>query len=271
MGRSRTRRAPSLPETSFSTSPAFQYGVSGQTESGGAYQAGIQQSRTYNNTLFDAFNPYYLATLNLAVTQPLLKNLGMNATKRELKLAIVNADSGVAQTLVDASSTISQVEDDVLGSRRGVAQRRDPTRSAKGSDRAATKQRAARSARRGRADRRGRVADASVEFPGQPLHRVAARLGAAESAQEFHRRQRAGSTLERESGAVDFGRGTSERERPRDRRRARSSESAGGPPGRGQAACRCDRSRLCKKSGAAAGRSRKCSTRATVLPAFPRP
>ena len=29
-------------------------------------QAGIQQSRTYNNTVFNAYNPYYIATLNLA-------------------------------------------------------------------------------------------------------------------------------------------------------------------------------------------------------------
>ena len=88
----------------------FQYGLGGQTENGTTYQAGIAQSRTYNNTLFDAFNPYYLATLNLAVTQPLLKNAGMNPTKRQLKLAIINADSGIAQTLVDASGTIFQVE-----------------------------------------------------------------------------------------------------------------------------------------------------------------
>jgi outer membrane protein TolC len=89
---------------------AFEYGVSGQTENGTTYQADIQQSRTYNNTLFNAYNPQYLASLNLAVTQPLLKNFGMNATKRQLKLAIVNADSDVAQTLIDASNTISQVE-----------------------------------------------------------------------------------------------------------------------------------------------------------------
>jgi outer membrane protein TolC len=90
---------------------AFQYGVSGQAESGTNYQADILQTRTYNNTLFDAYNPYYGATLNLQVTQPLLKNFGMNQTKRQLKLAIVNADASVAQTLVDASNTISQVED----------------------------------------------------------------------------------------------------------------------------------------------------------------
>jgi len=89
---------------------AFQYGVGGQLENGTTYQAGIQQSRTYNNTVFDAYNPYYVATLNLAVTQPLLKNFGINATKRQLKLAFVNADAGAAQALVDASNTLSQVE-----------------------------------------------------------------------------------------------------------------------------------------------------------------
>ncbi len=90
---------------------AFQYGVGGQTENGMTYQAGIQQSRTYNNTVFDAYNPYYIATLNLAVTQPLLRTAGMNATKRQLKLAFVNADASAARALVDASNAISQVED----------------------------------------------------------------------------------------------------------------------------------------------------------------
>jgi outer membrane protein TolC len=88
----------------------FQYGVNGQTENGTSYQASIEQQRTYNNTLFNAFNPQYLASLNLAVTQPLLKNAGMNAGKRQLKLALINADADTAQTLVDASNAISQVE-----------------------------------------------------------------------------------------------------------------------------------------------------------------
>jgi outer membrane protein TolC len=88
----------------------FQYGASGQTENGTVYNAEITQSRTYNNTTFNAFNPQYLAQLNLAVTQPLLKNAGMNSGKRALKLSIVNGDIAVTQTLVQASDTISQVE-----------------------------------------------------------------------------------------------------------------------------------------------------------------
>jgi outer membrane protein TolC len=112
---------------------AFQYGVVGQTENGTTYQAGIEQSRTYNNTIFDAYNPYYLATLNLAVTQPLLKNAGMNATKRQLKVAFINADADTAQTLIDASNTISQVEEtywDLVAAWRNVAIQEEALREA---------------------------------------------------------------------------------------------------------------------------------------------
>ncbi len=102
----------------------FQYGVSGQTVSGTTYNGSITQQRTYNNTVFNAYNPYYLAALNLSVTQPLLKNLGMNSAKRQLKLAFVNSDAATAQTLVDASTTISQVENtywDLVAAWRNVA------------------------------------------------------------------------------------------------------------------------------------------------------
>ncbi|HZY98158.1 MAG TPA: TolC family protein [Candidatus Baltobacteraceae bacterium] len=90
---------------------SLQYGLGGQTISGTTYQAGIQQSRTYNNTSLNLYDPYYLASLNLSVTQPLLRNFGMNAAKRQYKLSFVNADATSAQALVDASNTISQVED----------------------------------------------------------------------------------------------------------------------------------------------------------------
>ena len=58
------------------------------------------------------------------MTQPLLKNSGMNAVKRQLKLAMIGADSDEAQALVDASSTIAQVEDaywDLVSAWRNVA------------------------------------------------------------------------------------------------------------------------------------------------------
>jgi HAE1 family hydrophobic/amphiphilic exporter-1 len=89
----------------------FQYGLGGQTINGTQYSAGIQQERIYNNSGINTFNPSYLATLNLSVTQPLLKNFGMNLAKRQYKLSIVGQDASTAQALVDASNTISQVED----------------------------------------------------------------------------------------------------------------------------------------------------------------
>ncbi len=103
---------------------SFQSGVSGQTINGMQWSAGITQTRTYNNVIINTFNPYYQATLDLSVTQPLLKNAGMNAVKHQLKLAFINADSDDAQTLVDASNTIAQVEDaywDLVGAWRDVA------------------------------------------------------------------------------------------------------------------------------------------------------
>lgn len=90
---------------------SLQYGLGGQTIGGGQYQVGIQQSRTINNTLVNGFNPYYIASLNVALTQPLLRNAGMSSAKRQYKLSMASADVNSQQALVDASNTLSQVED----------------------------------------------------------------------------------------------------------------------------------------------------------------
>lgn len=112
---------------------SFQSGVTGQGAGGTQYSASISQIRTYNNTIINSFNPYYLAVLNLSVTQPLLKNFGMNAVKRQLKLSVLDADSNTAQTLVDASNTLAQVEDaywDLVAAWRNVVIQEDALREA---------------------------------------------------------------------------------------------------------------------------------------------
>lgn len=111
----------------------FQSGITGQSVNGLQYAASITQQRTYNNLIINTFNPYYLASLNLAITQPLLKNAGMNAVKHQLKLAIIDADSNEAQTLVDASNTIAQVEDaywNLVAAWRNVAIQEDALKQA---------------------------------------------------------------------------------------------------------------------------------------------
>ena len=107
---------------------SFQSGVSGQTINGLQWAAGITQTRTYNNLIINTFNPYYQATLNLSVTQPLLKNAGMNDVKHQLKIAMIGADSDAAQALVDASNTLAQVENaywDLVAAWRNVAIQED--------------------------------------------------------------------------------------------------------------------------------------------------
>ena len=184
---------------------AFQYGVGGQTENGMTYQAGIQQSRTYNNTVFDAYNPYYIATLNLAVTQPLLKNAGMNATKRQLKLAFVNEDAKAAQALIDASNTISQVEDaywKLVAAWRNVAIQEEALREA-----IAQQQSNVRLARRGAAAYVDAVeSQTQVETFRDDVYSALQNVSAAaESAQEPRRNRRRRSDLARQPRSLDVG------------------------------------------------------------------
>jgi HAE1 family hydrophobic/amphiphilic exporter-1 len=112
---------------------SFSYGLGGQSVNGTQYTAGIQQTRTYNNTLFNEFNPFYLASLNLSVTQPLLRNAGMNAGKRQLQLALINGDSSSQAALVSASDTIAQVSNaywNLVSAWRNVAIQEEALRDA---------------------------------------------------------------------------------------------------------------------------------------------
>ena len=57
----------------------------------------------------------------------------MNAVKRQLKLALIDADSSEAQALVDASNTIAQVEDaywNLVAAWRNVAIQEDALKQA---------------------------------------------------------------------------------------------------------------------------------------------
>ena len=132
------------PENAFFSGPNFgplvqntqtlQAGVNGQLPAGTQYSVSLQQQRIDNNTVINAFNPYYLASLNVSVTQPLLKNAGPgNPAHHQLDLAIVNQRASAAQTLASVSQTISQVEDsywDLVAAWRNVAIQEDALKQA---------------------------------------------------------------------------------------------------------------------------------------------
>ncbi len=126
------------PENAFFAGPDFgpitqnvqtlSAGIAGQTQIGTQYQVGIAQSRIDNDTIINAFDPWYTATLNVQVTQPLLKNAGMSAAREQLELSKINRDASTAQTLSNVSSTISTVEDtywDLVAAWRLVAIQED--------------------------------------------------------------------------------------------------------------------------------------------------
>lgn len=122
------------PQNAFFSGPNFgpitqnyqnlQAGVSGQLENGAQYNVNVSQTRVDDNTIINAFNPYYLASLNVSVTQPLLRNGRFNDTRRSIQLASVNSNLTQAQTLSSVSNTISTVENtywDLVAAWRNVA------------------------------------------------------------------------------------------------------------------------------------------------------
>lgn len=109
------------PENAFFSGPnfgpivannqSFAAGVNGQLPTGTLYNVNLTQTRIDNNTIINAFNPYYTASLNVTVSQPLLRNAGPgNETRRQIELAILNENGSTAQTLSNASTTIASVE-----------------------------------------------------------------------------------------------------------------------------------------------------------------
>jgi len=111
----------------------LQAGVSGQLPSGTQYSASLSSSKTDDNTLINSFDPYYPSTLQLQVSQPLLRDNGENAAKHQLELAVVNADVSQASALANASQTLSQVSDaywDLVAAWRNVAIQEEALREA---------------------------------------------------------------------------------------------------------------------------------------------
>lgn len=108
-------------------------GVTGTLPNGQQYSIDLSQTRATNNEIVNLLNPTYLTALSFTLTQPLLRNAGMNALKRQLELSVVNASATQEQTLATVADTIEQVEDaywDLVAAWRNVAIQEEALREA---------------------------------------------------------------------------------------------------------------------------------------------
>ena len=99
--------ADSLTETSFSS----QSGISGLVPKfGGSYSAQFSSSRTSSNSFLNSLNPQYPTSFSLSYTQPLLRGLRIDETRRQILVAKKNVSLSDAQFRERVVTTISNIE-----------------------------------------------------------------------------------------------------------------------------------------------------------------
>lgn len=84
-------------------------GFSGELRSGQHYSVTALQQYVNSNLTVNSYNPYYQTALRFNFTQPLGRGTGVTAERRQISLALANAQANRAQTLVNVSQTITDV------------------------------------------------------------------------------------------------------------------------------------------------------------------
>jgi outer membrane protein TolC len=84
-------------------------GFSGQTSTGGSYSISTLAQRVDDNATLNSYNPYYQTALALTFSQPLARNLAIDATRRQLQLSKINLDQSNDNALLTASNTVDNV------------------------------------------------------------------------------------------------------------------------------------------------------------------
>ena len=65
----------------------WSFSVSQKFTNGADYDLSIDSNRNMTNSIFASFNPVYTSDLTLNITQPLLKDFGIDLNKREISIA----------------------------------------------------------------------------------------------------------------------------------------------------------------------------------------
>jgi outer membrane protein TolC len=106
----------------------------GLTPGGGQYSFGTMAERINSNLTLNSYDPYYQTSLAFNFSQPLLRGRRIDATRRQILLARINARLSDAQALGTASNTLSEVLDayyDLVAAWKNVAIQEDALRQAR--------------------------------------------------------------------------------------------------------------------------------------------
>ncbi len=79
----------------------------GLTGSGGSFRATTSASRNTSNSTLDSYDPYYTTSLGVAYTQPLARGRAIDATRRTIALAAINANLTDQTARLTASNTVN--------------------------------------------------------------------------------------------------------------------------------------------------------------------
>lgn len=108
--------------------------VSALTSTGGSFSFSTSAARVDNNIATNSYEPYYQTALALLFSQPLARGLAIDANRRAIELARVNADYSTDTALVDASNTIDSVAvayDNLISAWKNVGIQEDALRQAR--------------------------------------------------------------------------------------------------------------------------------------------
>jgi outer membrane protein TolC len=111
-----------------------QAAFAGNTTSGGSYKLFTSATRNNSNFLYNGYNPYYETSLGFQFTQPLARNRAIDANRRQIDLALVNADLSDDDAALQASNTIDNVLDayyNLVAAWKNVAIQEDALRQAR--------------------------------------------------------------------------------------------------------------------------------------------
>jgi outer membrane protein TolC len=108
--------------------------IQGMTQGGGQYTFGTTAQRVNSNLTINSYDPYYQTSLAFNFSQPLLRGAAIDANRRQIQLAKINADLSNDQALTTASNTLSSVLDayyDLVAAWKNVGIQEDALRQAR--------------------------------------------------------------------------------------------------------------------------------------------